>query len=439
MTTSPPKIAFAGLGAMGYGMASHLVKSGYHVTAFDIYQPSLDRFSNENKAASVAKTPRGAVQDADFLIIMVATSVQANPLLFDQDTGAVQALKQNATIIMTSTVAPAYITELQTLLAEQNRKDVKLIDSPVSGGSIRAADGTLSIFASANDPLSSSARDILQTMSAPKKLYELGELGNGSKAKLIHQVFAGVNIAATSEVLGLAALAGWDTKAAYEALKNGEGGSWMFGHRGGYMLDNKEGEKARYSAITIIAKDVAIITSTARPLNHPLPLLSTAEQLFLHALSAGWGPEDDCVLVRLYIPHSPNLVASSASSPSTQNPSISLDSLAHLLTAIHVAAAAEAMSLSTLLQLPESTIFDIVSNAAGSSAAFSNYFEELREQGWRLRGEKLGGVGGRLGEVVQSVRGGGEEVRRYPLFLAERALGEWMRDGLQKKITKHHV
>lgn len=255
MASNLPKIAFAGLGAMGYGMASHLAKSGYHLTAFDIHQPSLNRFTNENQTALAAKNPREAVQDADFLIVMVATSVQATPLLFDQDTGAVQALKQNATIIICSTVAPAYITELQTLLAEKGREDIRLIDSPVSGGSSRAADGTLSIFASASE-IDPQARGVLQTMSALNKLYELGELGNGSKAKLVHQVFAGVNIAATSEVMGLAALAGWDTRVAYEALKEGDSWSWMFGHRGGYMLDNKEGERARYSAITIIAKDV---------------------------------------------------------------------------------------------------------------------------------------------------------------------------------------
>ncbi|KAL8933855.1 MAG: hypothetical protein Q9216_006178, partial [Gyalolechia sp. 2 TL-2023] len=190
MASTLPNVAFAGLGAMGYGMASHLVKSGYHVTAFDIYQPTLDRFTNENKLASAAETPREAVQDAEFLIVMVATSVQATPLFFDSDTGAVQAMKRDATIIMCSTVAPAYITELQTLLAENGREDIHLIDCPVSGGSSRAADGTLSIFASASSAIDPRTRDILQTMSAPRKLYELGELGNGSKAKLVHQVFA---------------------------------------------------------------------------------------------------------------------------------------------------------------------------------------------------------------------------------------------------------
>ena len=256
MASDLPKIAFAGLGAMGYGMAAHLVKSGFPVTGFDVYQPSLERFVKENTNASAAKTPNEACQNADVLIVMVATSVQATPLLFDNNTGALPALKENTTIIMCSTVSPAYISEIQTLLAEKGRSDIHLIDSPVSGGSSRAAEGTLSIFASGQEQHLASARKILETMSAPEKLYELGELGNGSKAKLIHQVFAGINIAMTSEALGLAALAGWDTREAYETLKEGMGGSWMFEHRGGYMLEHKEGEKAKYSAMTIIAKDV---------------------------------------------------------------------------------------------------------------------------------------------------------------------------------------
>ncbi|KAL8719813.1 MAG: hypothetical protein Q9225_003216 [Loekoesia sp. 1 TL-2023] len=256
MASDLPRIAFAGLGAMGYGMASRLVKSGYPVTGFDVYQPSLDRFTKENKGASAAKTPREAAQGALFLIVMVATSTQATPLLFEPHTGAVAGLRENATIIICSTVAPAYITnEIQNLLKEKSRSDIRLIDAPVSGGSSRAAEGSLSVFASGEKPHLEHARKILETLSAPGKLYELGELGNGSKAKLIHQVFAGVNIAMTSEAMGLAALTGWDTREAYGYLKDGRGGSWMFGHRGGYMLQ-KESERGSYSAVTIIAKDV---------------------------------------------------------------------------------------------------------------------------------------------------------------------------------------
>lgn len=254
MASQSAKVAFAGLGAMGYGMAAHLVKSGFAVTAFDVYQPALDRFTQEAKgaAAAAAKSPRDAAQGVDFFICMVANSLQATPLLFDEKTGAVKGLKENATIIICSTVAPAYIDEIQSLLKDKGRPDIHLIDSPVSGGAGRAADGTLSIFASGSKPHLDHARAILECMSG--KLYEApGGLGGGSKAKLIHQIFAGINIAMANEAMGLAAVAGLDTREVFEKLKGSDGSSWMFENRVPPMLDSGLG---RYSAMTIIAKDV---------------------------------------------------------------------------------------------------------------------------------------------------------------------------------------
>ncbi|KAL9041095.1 MAG: hypothetical protein Q9180_001511, partial [Flavoplaca navasiana] len=298
MASSTPKLAFAGLGAMGYGMATHLLKSGYAVTGFDVYQPALDRFLTESPSASAGRTPKEAAQNVEFFICMVANSLQATPLLFDDEKGAVKGLKKDATIILCSTVAPAYIDEIQQRLTEMGREDIKLIDAPVSGGAARAAAGTLSIFASGSKPDLENAQSVLECMSG--KLYEIpGGLGGGSKAKLIHQIFAGVHIAMASEAMGLAARAGLDTREVFERVRGSEGSSWMFENRVPHMLEKGKGG---YSAMTIIAKDVGIITQTARAHAIPLPLLSTAEQLYLSALTNGWGAEDDCELVRLYLP-----------------------------------------------------------------------------------------------------------------------------------------
>ncbi|KAL8948929.1 MAG: hypothetical protein Q9183_007645 [Haloplaca sp. 2 TL-2023] len=252
MTAQLPKVAFAGLGAMGFGMAAHLVESGFAVVGFDVYHPALEKFRALGQGASSAETPRAAVSDAVFFICMVATSIQATPLLFDENIGALGGLKENATIIMCSTVAPAYIDELQARLKDLNRSDIRLIDSPVSGGAGRAADGSLSIFASGEKPHLEHAHAVLQCMSG--KLYEIpGGLGGGSKAKLIHQIFAGIHIAMASEAMGLAALAGLDTRDTYAKLSASDGSSWMFANRVPPMLDP---DHKPYSAISIIAKDV---------------------------------------------------------------------------------------------------------------------------------------------------------------------------------------
>ncbi|KAI4251378.1 MAG: hypothetical protein L6R42_008408 [Xanthoria sp. 1 TBL-2021] len=391
MARHSPKIAFAGLGAMGYGMAAHLVKSGFPVTGFDVYQPALDRFLKEGNGASAAKTPKEAVRDVDFFICMVANSVQATPLFFDGGMGAVGALKENATVIMCSTVAPAYIDEIQSRSKKVGRPDIRLIDSPVSGGAGRAADGTLSIFASGAKDDVEHARAVLQCMSG--KLYEIpGGLGGGSKAKLIHQIFAGIHIAMANEAMGLAAVAGMDTREVFERLRGSEACSWMFENRVPPMLDAGLG---RYSAMTIIAKDVGIITQTSRTHKFPLPLLSTAEQLYLSALTNGWGAEDDCVLVRLYLPPSQaDLVATQSGHPSKSSTkessrpihNVTWETIRDIMIAVHIAAVTEAMGFCEYLGIDVALMYDIVSNAAGNSRVFEQSFKRMGKKGWRVDG-----------------------------------------------------
>ena len=132
MASTKPQVAFAGLGAMGYGMASHLLKSGYPIVAFDVYPPAMQRLVAEG--ASPAQSPRDAAEQADILLCMVANSGQATPLLFGSKSGAIEGLRRNATVLMCSTVAPAYIDEVRNTLDNTGRMDVRLIDCPVSGG-----------------------------------------------------------------------------------------------------------------------------------------------------------------------------------------------------------------------------------------------------------------------------------------------------------------
>ena len=132
MSTSKPCLAFAGLGAMGYGMASHLLRSAFPVVAFDVYTTAMHRLVAEG--ASSAQSPREAAMNAEFLICMVANSGQATPLLFDPEAGAVESLPVDGTILMCSTVTPAYIHDTRRKLNELGRSDIHLIDCPVSGG-----------------------------------------------------------------------------------------------------------------------------------------------------------------------------------------------------------------------------------------------------------------------------------------------------------------
>ena len=381
MEDSKPHLAFAGLGAMGYGMASHLIKSGFPVIGYDVYRPSME--SLIPLGGKIAGSPAEAAKSVKFFVCMVATSVQATPLLFDTESGAATFLPKDATILMCSTVAPAYIDEVSQRLKDLGRSDIRVIDSPVSGGAGRAANGTLSIFSSGDDADLTNAHSILDCMSS--KLYKIpGTLGGGSKAKLVHQIFAGVQIAMGSEAMGLAAAAGLNTTQAFQELKASEGDSWMFTNRVPPMLDRT---MPPYSAVNIIAKDVGIITSTSRDFRFPLPLLSTSEQLYMTGISAGWGKEDDCVMVRLYLPGRPNLVAEQAGSPfeGHQSPLVSAVDIKNLMVGVHLAAMSEAMSFCEVLGIDTTLMFDIVSNAAGASTVFLKYFEPMQQGKWSLK------------------------------------------------------
>ena len=256
MEARKPNVAHVGLGAMGFGIATNLLKCGFPVIGYDVYQPAMDKFVAEGGIS--ASTPRKTAEDVELFVCMVVNAEQASDVLFDMDTGACRTLPKEATVLMCSTVAPSDFDGFKEDLERAGRTDLRLIDCPVSGGAGRAANGTLSIFAAGKEADLDHATKILECMSS--KLYKIpGGLGGGSKAKLIHQIFAGVNIAMASEAMGLAATAGLNTQDAFDYLKSSDGNSWMFSNRVPPMLDPS---LPPYSAINIIAKDVVSLKSS---------------------------------------------------------------------------------------------------------------------------------------------------------------------------------
>jgi 3-hydroxyisobutyrate dehydrogenase len=139
------------------------------------------------------------------------------------------------------------------MLNEKGRSDVFLVDAPVSGGTIRAADGTLTILAAGEESAVGKAKEVLELMAGSNLFVIPGGLGAGTKVKMVHQVLAGIHICMTSEAMGFAAAMGVNTKKAFEVLKSGEGTSWMFENRLPHMLVE---DKTVYSALTIIVKDI---------------------------------------------------------------------------------------------------------------------------------------------------------------------------------------
>ncbi|APA09401.1 hypothetical protein SS1G_12199 [Sclerotinia sclerotiorum 1980 UF-70] len=359
-----PNVAFIGLGAMGMGMATNLLKT-FSVAGFDVYGPTLEKF--RSAGGHTATTPRSAVSNAKYIVIMVATAAQTLSVLFDDVTGAIHELQPNATIILSSTAFPEHVPEVRQLLDNKyNRKDVDLVDAPVSGGTGRAALGTLVVLASGPEKSIEAAKPVLNAMADP--LYIIpGGLGAGTKVKMVHQALAGIHMIMASEAMGYAAFLGLNTKQAFDYLTKSPGGSWMLENRAPHMLENN---LHPHSALNIMVKDMGIVTADGRRVKCPLFLCSAAEQVLVSGVRSGFGLEDDSGLVRAYIPTQPSLVFehTTAAAITPDDPRLKL--VEDILAGVHLVAATEAMAFAQAIGLDSKMLYDIVKGAAGASAMF---------------------------------------------------------------------
>lgn len=384
----PQTIGFAGLGAMGGGVAAHLVRQGYTVQGFDISSTNLSKFtsttSSNSGAAKAAETPRAAATGAEVMISMVADAAQTRQLLFSGNDAALAGLGQGATLIVLSTIAPEDVLDLRRELDEERgRKDVVLLDCPVSGGTVRAAEGQLSIFAAGPAAAVQAVEGVLGCMA--REVYRMGALGNGSRAKTVHQLLAATNIIAASEAMGVAANVGLNTPAVFEKVKGSEASSFMFENRVPHMLAN---DWHPYSALAIILKDAGIVTATARRAQCGTPLVATAEQLYLRGAQAGLLRDDDAKLVQLYLPKAQgDLVAAMAKADvmMTASHQVSKDTVVDLLAGIHLAASVEAMAFCQALGMDRKVMYDIIANAAGWCGMFVKCIPGMLEKDrWTL-------------------------------------------------------
>eukprot|EP00850_Spirogloea_muscicola_P008837 SM000048S16549 [mRNA] locus=s48:290297:303770:- [translate_table: standard] len=285
-------VAFIGLGAMGIGMASALLKAGLRTRGFDVFKPALDKF--QALGGEVASNLATTVKGAQVVIIMVTSEDQVEQVLWGPE-GVAPAMEEGAVLMLCSTVSPDYVKSLERKLHDEQR-GLMLIDSPVSGGTARAADGTLTIMAAGSDAALSAASPVLRALS--KDLFLMpGGPGAGSAVKMVNQLLAGVHIAVAAEAMALGARAGLDTRLLFKVISSAAGASWMYNNRVPHMLDN---DYTPRSAVDIFVKDLGIVLGEAKGQRMPLPLTAAAHQQFLFASAAGFGREDDAAVAKVF-------------------------------------------------------------------------------------------------------------------------------------------
>ena len=290
MSVGGAKIAVIGLGSMGFGMAHSLLRAGFDVTGCDVAPAAVDGFTA--LGGKGASNPAEAAKDAAIVVCVVLNAAQTEAVLFGAE-GAAAAMAKDGVFLSCATMDPE---RARALAAELEKSGRHYLDSPISGGAQRAAEGALTILASGSKAAFERAKPALDAMAA--KLYALGDApGLGAAFKMINQLLAGVHIAAASEAMAFAARQGLDLARVYEVITASAGNSWMFENRMRHVLD---GDYAPKSAVDIFVKDLGIVEDMARGARFPVPIAGAALQLFLATSAAGMGRDDDASVARLY-------------------------------------------------------------------------------------------------------------------------------------------
>ncbi|MDB5858535.1 MAG: 6-phosphogluconate dehydrogenase, NAD-binding [Ramlibacter sp.] len=284
------KAGVIGLGAMGAGIAATLRRNGFQVHACDVRPGAAAVFAAQGGVACA--TPAEVAAACPVVISVVVNAQQTEGVLYGEG-GAAAAMKPGSTFIMCSTVDPNWSIALEARL---NASGIHYVDAPISGGAAKAASGQMTVMSAARPEAYAAAGAVLDAMAG--KVYRLGDrAGAGSKVKIINQLLAGVHIAAAAEAMALGLREGVDPKALYEVITNSAGNSWMFENRMAHVL---AADYTPLSAVDIFVKDLGLVLDTARASKFPLPLASTAHQMFMQASTAGYAKEDDSAVIKIF-------------------------------------------------------------------------------------------------------------------------------------------
>ena len=282
-------IGFIGLGAMGGGMAANIVKAGIEVVAYDILPERVAALTEIG--AEAANSPKAVAASASRTITMVETTAQTEAVIFGAE-GIVQTAKSGHQIAMMSTIDPVATKRMHAELAS---KEITMVDAPVSGGTLRAASGELSIIVGGDDDTVEGWRPYFEPMAS--NIFHVGQIGQGLAMKLVNNMLIQVNTVAIAEAFALGAKAGLDPQKMYDVVRVSTGASFALDHRVPRFLS---GDFEPGGTVDISYKDQELETAFAKELGVPLLLANVSQQVYQMARTKGLSKEDGAAVIKLY-------------------------------------------------------------------------------------------------------------------------------------------
>lgn len=286
-------IGFIGLGIMGKPMAENLLRNNYKVTVFDINENAVSHLVQ--KKASAAQSPQQVAEKSDVIFTMLPNSEHVESVVLGEN-GLVHGGKKDTIVVDLSSISPIMSRKISAELAS---KGMHMLDAPVSGGELKAIDGTLSIMVGGDEAIFNKVKPILLCMG--QNIILVGEIGSGTTTKLANQIIVNVNIAAISEAITLAKNAGIDIQKMYDAIRGGLAGSAVLDAKLPLILERnfKAG-----GSININAKDLTNVLAAGEIIETPLPLTNKVLSMFKELIDDGKASDDHGGLIQYYEKHS---------------------------------------------------------------------------------------------------------------------------------------
>ncbi len=282
------KVAFLGLGVMGYPMAGHLVAAGHEVCVYNRTTAKAEKWAKEF-GGRFAATPREAAKGCEFVMSCVGNDDDLRGVCLGDD-GAFAGMSAGSVFVDHTTVSAKVTRELYAAAKDLG---ISFVDAPISGGQAGAENGILSVMCGGDEDAYARAESVIDAYA--RTCRRLGESGSGQLTKMVNQICIAGLVQGLAEGLHFAEKAGLDGRAVVDVISGGAAGSWQMANRYETMIDD---EFEHGFAVDWMRKDLGICLDTADENGASLPVTALVDQFYKDVQKLGGARWDTSSLIK---------------------------------------------------------------------------------------------------------------------------------------------
>lgn len=291
MMASKQRVAFLGLGVMGYPMAGHLAAAGHEVTVYNRTAAKAENWVAQH-GGKAAATPSAAVDGAELVFVCVGNDNDVRDVILGEN-GAFAGMADNAVLVDHTTASANLARELD---ATASSRALRFLDAPVSGGQAGAENGVLTVMVGGDPAVFAEARPVIDAYARACEL--MGPAGSGQLAKMVNQICIAGLVQGLAEATNFGVRAGLDMNKVFDVISKGAAQSWQMENRHETML---AGEYEFGFAVDWMRKDLAICLAEAERNGARLPGTALIDQFYAHVQARGGGRWDTSSLLHLLV------------------------------------------------------------------------------------------------------------------------------------------